>query len=117
MIGGIVSSSSVRKIPEEISKYFRGINETDSIEIDHIQDFSLLDKSYLVNWHPITLSSAASLWRCAHLLDGTPLAKLTSEDQVNALLCNLNLPFPDLFRKGEMISFIQVLCYQVKECI
>ena len=101
MIGGIVSSSSVRKIPEEISKYFRGINETDSIEIDHIlQDFSLLDKSYLVNWHPITLSSTASLWRCAHLLDGTPLDKLTSEDQVNALLCNLNLPSPRSVSQG-----------------
>lgn len=101
MIGGIVSSTSVRKIPEEISKYFRGINETDSIEIDHIlQDFSLLDKSYLVNWHPIILSSAASLWRCAHLLDGTPLAKLTSEDQVNALLCNLILPSPRSVSQG-----------------
>ena len=60
-------------IPDGIGEYFDSISSTDMMELNSmLEDFSLLDKSYLVNWRPITLESMTSLWRSLYLLAGSP---------------------------------------------
>ena len=73
MIGGIVTSRANRMISDGIGEYFDSISSTDMMELNSmLEDFSLLDKSYLVNWRPITLESMTSLWRSLYLLAGSP---------------------------------------------
>ena len=107
MIGGIVTSRANRMISDGIGEYFDSISSTDMMELNSmLEDFSLLDKSYLVNWRPITLESMTSLWKSLYLLTGSHQEFPVSKESIHHLLEDLHFPGPKNISEG-MDSLIQ----------